>query len=392
MSWSHAVIGDVVRFARSSIAPEEIADGTTYVGLEHIDSSGEFVKVTAVDAGELASSKFRFTRQHILFGKLRPYLRKTARPNFGGVCSTDILPLEPTKNIDRDYLFHVLRRQSFVDEVSSLCAGANLPRISPKVLASMQIPVPPLAEQRHIAAILDKADALCVKRREAIAKLDRLLQSVFVDMFGDPVANPKGWVEGSIEIVTSGGDGLRCGPFGTQLKVHELVDVGVPLWGIENVQNNSFVSQASKFVTFEKAVQLKAFGTRSGDVLVTRMGTIGRACVIPEGAPEGCISYHLFRVRPDPEKCLPEFLASTICRSGTFMAQLRRLARGAIMAGLNTGLLREVKFLLPPIDLQQKYLDFVRAVDRVAEKSHKSARDLDVQFQSLQQAAFSGGL
>ncbi len=186
MSWPHIAIGDVVRVARSSIGPEEISNGTTYVGLEHIDSSGEFVEVKVVDAGELSSSKFRFTSQHVLFGKLRPYLKKIARPNFEGVCSTDILPLEPTKGIDRDYLFHVLRRQSFVDEVSSLCAGANLPRISPKVLTSMQIPVPSLPEQRRIAAVLDKADALRAKRRESIAKLDQLLQSVFLDMFGDP--------------------------------------------------------------------------------------------------------------------------------------------------------------------------------------------------------------
>ena len=76
---------------------------------------------------------------------------------------------------------------------TSRCSGANLPRKGPKQLASFQIPLPPLAEQKRIAGILDAADALRAKRREALAQLDTLLQSTFLDMFGDPVTNPMGW-------------------------------------------------------------------------------------------------------------------------------------------------------------------------------------------------------
>ena len=91
MTWPQIVLGNVVGFARSGIAPEAIQSGTRYVGLEHIDSEGNFVDVRAVDPGELASTKFTFSERHVLFGKLRPYLKKTARPNFSGICSTDIL-------------------------------------------------------------------------------------------------------------------------------------------------------------------------------------------------------------------------------------------------------------------------------------------------------------
>ena len=203
MTWPQVMLKDVVGVARNGMSPEAIESGTLYVGLEHIDGEGNFVGVRAVDAGELASAKFAFSDRHILFGKLRPYLKKTARPNFAGICSTDILPLEPREEIDRDYLFHVLRRQQFVEKVTGLCAGANLPRISPKVLGSLEIPVPPLPEQRRIAAILDKADALRAKRREAIAKLDQLLQSVFLDMFGNPLANDRAWPMSRIGDVCS---------------------------------------------------------------------------------------------------------------------------------------------------------------------------------------------
>lgn len=184
---------EVATIERDGIAATEIRRGTLYVGLEHIDSDGAFVDVKPVDAGELASNKFRFGPDHILFGKLRPYLRKTARPHFEGICSTDIVPVRPGPELDRDYLFHFLRHPKVVEQAVLRCAGANLPRLSPRDLSTFEVPVPPLAEQRRIADILDKADAIRRKRKEAIALTEELLRSAFLEMFGDPVTNPKGW-------------------------------------------------------------------------------------------------------------------------------------------------------------------------------------------------------
>ena len=165
-----------------------------------------------------------------------------------------------------------------------------------------------------------------------------------------------------------------------------------PLWGIENVLNNRFVAHTKKYVTEEKAKALKAFTVKAGDVLITRMGTIGRACVVPDSVTNGRISYHLFRVRPDQQKCLPEFLSSTICRSGTFQMQLSRLAHGAIMSGLSTTILKEIKFLLPPIKLQKKYIYNVKQIEKQISVSNKSLTKFDSLFASLQQRAFKGEL
>jgi type I restriction enzyme S subunit len=293
---------------------------------------------------------------------------------------------------DLRFLKHWLNTQEFRAQITREVTGIAQKNFGPSHLKQLKITLPPLDEQRRIAAILDKADTLRTKRREAIAKLDQLLQSVFLEMFGDPVANPYGWPEGSIDIVTRQKSDVRCGPFGTQLKVGELVESGVPLLGIENVYKNHFVSDCEKFVTREKAQKLSSFAVKPSDVLITRMGTIGRACIVPEGIGEARISYHLFRVRPDPNRCLPAFLSSTICRSGTFQAQLKKLARGAIMSGLNTSLLRKVKFLLPPVDMQERYLRVVEAVEGKKRLLVHSGKKNDELFKSLQQDAFGGRL
>src|SRR4051794_26719236 len=88
-------LGDVATIERLSVAPSEIREGELYVGLENIKSGGDFNGVAAVSNGQLASNKFRFSAAHVLFGKLRPYLAKVARPDFSGICSTDILPIRP---------------------------------------------------------------------------------------------------------------------------------------------------------------------------------------------------------------------------------------------------------------------------------------------------------
>src|SRR5262249_16889516 len=159
----------------------------------HIDSEGTFVGVKGVDVGELASNKFRFGPDHVLFGKLRPYLKKTARPEFEGVCSTDILPILPGPHLNRDYLFHYLRHPRVIEQAVLKSTGANLPRLSPRDLAAFEIPVLPMPEQCHIADTLDRADAIRRKRKEAVALTDELLRSLFLEFFGDPVTNPKGW-------------------------------------------------------------------------------------------------------------------------------------------------------------------------------------------------------
>lgn len=303
----------------------------------------------------------------------------------------DLKALFCKPNVDIRYLFHFLNAKSYL--IESFGKGATVKGITLDVLRQLEVPLPPLPEQKRISAILDKADAIRRKRRQALAMADQFLRAVFLEMFGDPVTNPKGWDSGTIDDVAVPEKGaVRCGPFGTQLKVHELVSEGIPLLGIENVHDDKFVSDCKKFLTIEKAKDLDAFSVESGDLLITRMGTIGRACVVPENLGDARISYHLFRVRVDKTKCLPEFLSSTISHSGTFLDQLNRLAHGAIMSGLNTSILREVKFLIPPIALQQSFVDRTKQVLVHAKKLKLILRTGDHLFLSFTQRAFRGEL
>lgn len=295
--------------------------------------------------------------------------------------------------IDAKYFKYLLETPIITQQLDSEQRGGTQKFVSLKVLRNILIPHPSLEEQRRIAAILDRADAVRRKRQEAIALTEELLRSAFLEMFGDPVTNPKKWVSGTIlDVVANPKNDVRCGPFGTQLKVDEIVSEGIPLLGIENVKGGRFQASTNKYLTPSKAKELAAFSVQAGDVLVTRMGTIGHACVVPQGFREARFSYHLFRVRPNPSRCLSGFLASTIAWSGTFLTQLERLAHGAIMAGLKTADLKEVRFLVPPVDLQKQYLKIVFETEKLLENQKKGMTGDEALFNSLLQRAFRGEL
>jgi type I restriction enzyme S subunit len=186
-------LGEVASLERKSLLPEEIEAGTSYLGLEHIESGGRILGYQRVGAGELQSNKFMFDPGTLLYGKLRPYLAKICIPDREGCCSTDILPIRPSQKLDISYLKHVLLWKPYVDKANSLCSGANLPRISPSSLLGIEILLPPLEEQRRIAAILDKATELEVLSMKQSRLLEDAEKHLFLEYFGSPFPGKTPW-------------------------------------------------------------------------------------------------------------------------------------------------------------------------------------------------------
>lgn len=381
MSFPLVSLGDFVKIARNSISPEKIQSGTTYVGLENIDGSGIFVDVKAVDAGELASAKFVFTQKQVLFGKLRPYLKKIARPDFDGVCSTDILPLLPSKEIDRDYLFHTLRRQSFVDDVSSLSSGANLPRIAPKVLSGMQIPLPPMEEQRRIAAILDKADALRAQRRAAIAKLDELLQSVFIEIFGDPVTNPKRWPLVNLSELGMLDRGIsKHRPRGAPELLggmHPLIQTG------DVARSDGYIRRYTSTYSDVGLAQSKKWP--AGTLCITIAANIAETGILTFDA---CFPDSVVGFTPN-EKCTVEFVQKLF---GFLQSILEDRAPQSAQKNINLAILRSLEVPRPPRELQQRFARIAEKIESQKQTMQLAAEKSETLFASLQQRAFSGKL
>lgn len=371
-------LSEVASIERSVRAPGRITAGTPYVGLENIESGGEIVGVRGVDAGELASAKFDFTDRHVLFGKLRPYLAKIALPSFAGVCSTDIVPILPGDDIDRRYLCWFLRQSRIVDLAASRSVGANLPRLNPLELAKFLIPLPPISEQRRIAALLDQADELRAKRRAAVAVMDSLNESIFLDMFGSG-GYPQAPLSHHLSFLTSGSRGWA----------RYYADRGPLFLRIQNVLRDRLELSDIARVAAPDNAEARRTRVRAGDVLMSITADLGRTCVVPPEADGAFINQHLCLMRS--ETLVPRFL-SAFLTSAPAVRQIVRKNRAAVKAGLNFDDVRSLMIPLPPTASQHEFARHAAAVDRERDRLLLGAAVTGELFQSLQHRAFAGAL
>lgn len=378
--WADARLGDVIIVQREGVAPESIRTGTTYVGLEHIGSDGQFIEPPTVQAGELASQKFRFKPDHVLFGKLRPYLAKIAAPDFSGVCSTDILPLRPGSKLDRRYLLHHLRRPETVRAANGLASGANLPRLSPSNLIEMRMPLPPIEEQRRIAAVLDQANELRAKRRTALALLDTLTESIFLTLFpADTPAQPLGNVVAPGTVVTYGI--VQAGPEFPggvpYIRTGDLVDGQVR----ETDLRHTDPSIASKFAR-SRVVE--------GDIVMSIRATVGTTARVGPALDGANLTQGTARISPGPE-VTGEYLLQHL-RNADTQAWIQRQVKGATFREITLTRLRELPVPTPPLALQQRFSFAAQSVLDRRSQFVQALKESDNLFASLQQRAFRGEL
>lgn len=389
MRWPTGALDSIAILDRQSIHPSEAEAATPYLGLEHLDGDGGINCVQTVGSAGLKSNKFQFSDRHVLFGKLRPYLRKIARPGFSGVCSTDIIPILPEDGMSRDYLFYFLRTPGAVKLATIRCTGVNLPRLSPKQLASFQIPLPPLAEQKRIAGILDTTDALRAKRREALAQLDVLIQSTFLDMFGDPVTNPMGWPSTSLSAIS---EELRDGPFGSNLKSSHYVDSGVRVIRLQNIGVGELLNDDLAYISEAHFANLPRNHCRPGDVIIGTMGVPNlRACVVPSTLARALNKADCVLMRVDNVKVKPIYIC-WLLNNPRMVSMSLRLVRGQTRGRISLGRLKALRINLPPIELQLRFVALVKSVEQQKASLRAHLAELDTLFASLQSRAFRGDL
>jgi len=274
--------------------------------------------------------------------------------------------------------------------LTELNRAAAVPGLNREDAYRLRLRLPPINEQRLIADVLRRADALNAKRHDSLTHLDDLVGSMFLDMFGVPDSD---WTECTVASLAADDKGsIRTGPFGSQLLHSEFVDQGITVLGIDNAVSNEFAWGRPRFITEQKFRELSRYRVHPGDVLITIMGTVGRCAVVPNDIPLCINTKHLCCITLDKNRCLPDFLHGYFLRHPTAKNYLRRTAKGAIMAGLNMDIIRKLPIVLPPLDLQSAFVGRLAAV-RAARHAHQRAADESkVLFESLRARAFQGEL
>ncbi len=320
-----------------------------------------------------------------------PKLRWPA--SFGGFVS--VLRANPSKAEPR-FLYHWFsstRTQALLRSFGQ--KTTNISNLNLERCLNMRLPLPPLPEQRRIAAILDKADALRAKRREALAQLDELIQSIFIEMFGDPRENPKGWTLNPIESFIEDIKG------GASLEPDDFMESGFPILHKGAIKPNGQIQVDSKkktFVTKEYAAGRPKCIADRGCISVTLRDlvptgpSIGLAADLRHGPyDEYILAQGAYAFRVNREVISPAYFVQ-LSNMPTFRHVLRQNAVGSTQIHIRTPIYLAIKVPTPPIELQREFSKKVEAINLLKVKSTESQSGLDGVFTSLQHRAFRGEL
>jgi len=375
-------LGDVLEISRERIEPTESPRKSfNYVGLESIEShTGSLLSYHPTLGVEIKSTKNVFQRGEILYGKLRPYLNKVHLAREDGICSTDIYVLRPRQQlIHPSYVAHYLRSRPVLDIVSNAMAGANLPRISPKSLLGIPIPVPPLPEQERVVNLLDEADELRKLRARADRRTTELIPALFHEMFGD--GESKYFLNVKLGEITE----IKSGA-GFPLDKQGRLDQPIPFFkvGDMNTQGNEWAMLIFQHTISEATRrELGATLLPANSIVFPKVGAaIGTNKKRVISRPS-CVDNNVMAIIPG-DRITPEFLLAMLKAKN-----LTDFASNSNPPSIRKTTVESWEIMLPPVSLQKEFANRVNETRKLEADQAASRLRLEALFQSLLHRAFN---
>lgn len=285
------------------------------------------------------------------------------------------------------YVFYMLSSSGFLEQLPKITKNSvNQSSFNVKSFQKLNLPLPPLETQKKIAAVLEKADQLRKDCKQMEQELNSLAQSVFIDMFGDPVTNPKGWgsssLEAEMQFLTSGSRGWA----------KHYDDEGDSIFiRIQNVLKDKLRLNDIQKISPPNTQEAIRTKVQDGDILLSITADLGRACVVRNIESDSYISQHLALIRIKESNLVPEFLSAFLI-SPAGIGQFEQKNKGGTKAGLNFSDIRSIKVLLPPKELQVKFKKIKEDLEQKIIQLNQTAKVYDDLFNSLMQKAFKGEL
>ncbi|MDY3222846.1 MAG: restriction endonuclease subunit S [Lachnospiraceae bacterium] len=267
--------------------------------------------------------------------------------------------------LDRQYLLHYLKSDMMLSFIKEYATGSVRDNLKLADLGEFPINLRPVEEQRQIAATLDKIDDLIAKRRQQLDKLDELVKSRFIEMFGDPVENPHGFRKVALSELAE----IKIGPFGSLLHKEDYIEGGHPLLNPSHIVDGKVAPDSKLTISDKKYDVLEAYHLHIGDVVMGRRGEMGRCAVVPsEGFLCGTGSL-LIRTKGE----VTADYIQKIISFPSFRKTIEDMAVGQTMLNLNVPIVSKFQIIKPPIEVQKNYYKFVAQTDK-----SKSFDDLEV--------------
>ena len=314
-----------------------------------------------------------------------PYLNKPM------TLASNTIMIKFTDDKLADYMYYYFKSNYGQNAIKSISSGTSMLKFNKTQLKTLPIPIPSIEIQEKIVTALDKAQHLIDKKKEQIELLDELVKSRFVEMFGDPVNNPKGWENPKIsKVITDEKNAIKAGPFGSALKKEYYVESGYKIYGQEQVIAED-VNIGDYYINEEKYKELENCSIKENDVLISLVGTYGKILIVPKEFEPGIINPRLMKITFDELKINTTYF-KYFFKSESLKNKLAENTHGGTMPILNVGIVKDINIPVPPIELQNEFAEFVTKTDSIRSKMETSLSELEDNFNSLMQKAYKGEL
>lgn len=301
---------------------------------------------------------------------------------FEASANQSVTGILPSKNHLPKYLYYYLN--SIRKKVINDAYGGAQPHISQAYVKQIKIPLPSLENQKRIVQILDDASALRSKTKQLLIEYNLLTQSIFFDMFGDPVKNEKGWeIVDLIKLCEKITDGTHQGP--------KFIESGIPFLLVSNIVNNEINFKTKKFISdAEYKTLTKSTKIEIGDLLYTSVGSYGNPAIVLDDR-KFCFQRHIAHLKPKHSIVNIKFLHAMMS-SPIVTRQADRNAVGAAQKTLNLKVIKAFKVFSPPIELQNQFAEKIVLIEKQKELAKQELKESEDLFNCLMQKAFKGEL
>ena len=387
--WEYKKLGEVCTIERGG-SPRPITDyitdsedginwikiGDAQEGSKYITSTKEKIRPEGIKKSRFVHKGDFILSNSMSFG--RPYILKVD----GCIHDGWLVIHDDNEVFIKDYLYYILSSPVMYAKFSQLAVGGVVNNLNSSLVRKVAIPLPPKSTQLSIVSELDKINGLIRLKKEQLKDYDNLAQSIFYEMFGDPVENEKGWEVSSIENVCSS---IVRGPFGSALKKEFFVEPNNNTYKVYEqkhaIQKDAYIG--CYYVTEEKFRELYRFEVKAGDIIMSCSGTIGELFVIPQDAEKGIMNQALLKFTLNHLISKEYFLFLMDCVKKNF------IVRGSGLQNIGSvKIIKAMTFGLPPLPLQHLFAQRIEQIEHQKSEVAKAITDLETLLASRMQHWF----
>jgi len=364
--WTETTLGDISDFISLRVAPAKIDSATPYVGLEHLVPRSS--QISDWDTVEMVSSSVTpFEPGDTLFGRLRPYLHKVALADFPGTCSPELLVLRSNENSDAGYLYLLCSLDSTIGQCVAMSAGTRMPRTSASDLASIEVQLPPITEQRRIVDLMSSVDSYIAALQQQADAARSARSAVLGELLSGDCTEGFETSIGHVAQVLGGKRLPKQTPWADRPTRHPYIRA-------TDIRDGRVDTDSVVYVPDEIWPTISRFIVESGDVLITIAGTIGSIAQVPESLVGANLTENAAMIRPHNDAIRPEFLKLWLMGSDAKM-QIQSLTIGTTQKKLGLARIESIRIILPPLAEQRRIVGVISSIDLAIQSTERAVAD-----------------